>query len=101
VFGFVTFFFPGAAPSVRRSALPWHALFGLFVYVLALATAELGFLEKLTFLESGGLDKYGAEAFLVNFTALVVVLFGASVVVAAVTPAHVEEPRGYAPIPIN
>jgi cytochrome b-561 len=101
VFGFVTFFFPGAAPSLRRSALPWHALFGLFVYVLALVTAELGFLEKLTFLESGGLDKYGAEAFLVNFTALVVVLFGASVVVAAVAPAHVEEPQGYAPIPVN
>jgi cytochrome b-561 len=39
VFGFVTFFFPGAAPSVWRAALPWHALFGLFVYVLALAMA--------------------------------------------------------------
>ncbi|KAJ1272014.1 hypothetical protein BS78_06G170800 [Paspalum vaginatum] len=101
VFGFVTFFFPGAAPSVRRGALPWHVLFGLFVYVLVLATAELGFLEKLTFLESAGVDKYGAEAYLVNFTALVVVLFGASVVVAAVAPAHVEEPQGYAPIPIN
>lgn len=101
VFGFVTFFLPGAAPGVRRGALPWHALFGLFVYVLALATAELGFLEKLTFLESGGLDKYGAEAFLVNFTALVVVLLGAFVVVAAVTPAHAEEPRGYAPIPVS
>lgn len=101
VFGFVTFFLPGAAPGMRRGALPWHALFGLFVYVLALATAELGFLEKLTFLESGGLDKYGAEAFLVNFTALVVVLLGAFVVVAAVTPAHAEEPRGYAPIPVS
>jgi len=101
VFGFVTFFFPSAALSVRRSALPWHALFGLFVYVLALATAELGFLEKLTFLETGGLDKYGAEAFLVNFTALVVVLFGASVVIAAVTPAHVEAPQGYESIPVN
>ncbi|KAK3144145.1 hypothetical protein QOZ80_4AG0309320 [Eleusine coracana subsp. coracana] len=103
VLGLVTFFFPGAGPSVRRAALPWHALFGLFVYVLALATAELGFLEKLTFLQSGGLDKYGAEAFLVNFTALVVVLFGAAVVVAAVTPAHVDggEPQGYAPIPVS
>jgi cytochrome b-561 len=39
VFGFVTFFFPGAAPSVWRAALPWHALFELFVYVLALAMA--------------------------------------------------------------
>jgi cytochrome b-561 len=103
VFGLVTFFFPSATPSVRRAALPWHALFGLFVYILALVTAELGFLEKLTFLQSGGLDKYGAEALLVNFTALVVVLFGAAVVVAAIAPVHHvdEEPQGYAPIPVS
>ncbi|XP_006652569.1 probable ascorbate-specific transmembrane electron transporter 2 [Oryza brachyantha] len=102
IFGFAAFFFPGAAPHVRRGALPWHVLFGLLVYVLTLATAELGLLEKLTFLQSSGLDKYGAEAFLVNFTGLVVVLFGAAVVVAAVAPVHVEEePEGYAPIPVN
>ncbi|KAG8071607.1 hypothetical protein GUJ93_ZPchr0006g45079 [Zizania palustris] len=101
IFGFVAFFYPRASPSLRKGALPWHILFGLFVYILALATAELGFLEKLTFLQSSGLDKYGAEAFLVNFTALVVVLFGASVVVAAVSPARPEEPRGYAPISVN
>jgi cytochrome b-561 len=101
IFGFVVFFFPGAAPIVRKGVLPWHILFGLFVYILALATAELGFLEKLTFLQSSGLDKYGAEAFLVNFTALVVMLFGASVVVAAIAPARLEEPQGYTPIPEN
>lgn len=101
VIGFVTFFFPGAAPNVKKGVLPWHIIFGLFVYILALANAELGFLEKLTFLESSGLDKYGTEAFLVNFTALVVVLFGASVVVAAIAPVRLEEPQGYAPIPEN
>ncbi|TVU15064.1 hypothetical protein EJB05_38566, partial [Eragrostis curvula] len=101
VFGFLTFFFPRAPSSVRRAALPWHALFGLFVYVLALVTAELGFLEKLTFLQSFlDLDKYGAEAFLVNFMALFVVLLGASVVVAAVTPADVDyERKDYDPLP--
>lgn len=101
IFGFVTFFIPGAAPTLRRGALPWHVLFGLFVYILALATAELGFLEKLTFLEGSGLDKYGSEAFLVNFTALIVVLFGASVVVSAIAPAHIEGPHGYAAIPVD
>ncbi|KAM3242498.1 hypothetical protein ACQJBY_054882 [Aegilops geniculata] len=101
IFGFLTFFFPKAAPNVRKGALPWHVLLGIFVYILALATAELGFLEKLTFLQSSGIDKYGPESFLVNFTALVVVLFGASVVVAAVAPARLEEPQGYAPIPEN
>jgi cytochrome b-561 len=101
IFGFVTFFVPGVAPTFKRGALPWHVLFGLFVYILALATVELGFLEKLTFLESSGLAKYGSEAFLVNFTALVVVLFGASVVVAAVAPAQVEETPEYSPLSDN
>ena len=98
IFGFVTFFFPGAAPGLRRDSLPWHVLFGLFVYILAVATGELGFLEKLTFLESSGLDKYGTEAFLVNFTALIVVLLGASVVVSAIAPTKIEDPRGYSAI---
>jgi cytochrome b-561 len=101
IFGLVTFFVPGVAPTFKRGALPWHVLFGLFVYILALATAELGFLEKLTFLESSGLAKYGTEAFLVNLTALVVVLFGASVVVAAVAPAQIEETTAYSPLPDN
>ncbi|KAF0929596.1 hypothetical protein E2562_022794 [Oryza meyeriana var. granulata] len=30
--------------------------------------AELGFLEKLTFLQAGGLGKYNSKALLVNFT---------------------------------
>ncbi|KAG0493712.1 hypothetical protein HPP92_004706 [Vanilla planifolia] len=98
IFGFVTFFYPGAANSLRRDALPWHVLFGLFVYVLAVCTAQLGFLEKLTFLQNGGLAKYGSEAFLVNFTALVVILLGASVVISAVAPAKNEETHGYHPI---
>ncbi|XP_072957772.1 probable ascorbate-specific transmembrane electron transporter 1 [Typha angustifolia] len=101
IFGFVTFFFPGAAQTIRRDALPWHVLFGLFVYILALATAELGLLEKLTFLENSGLDKYGSEAFLVNFTALVVVLFGASVVISAIAPAHIEDHPDYTAISEN
>ncbi|CAM0945056.1 unnamed protein product [Alopecurus aequalis] len=92
---------PWGCTRCEEGALPWHILLGIFVYILALATAELGFLEKLTFLQSSGLDKYGPEAFLVNFTALFVVLFGASFVVAAVTPARLEEPQGYAPIPEN
>lgn len=63
--------------------LPWHAILGLFVYILAVGNAALGFLEKLTFMENGGLDKYGSEAFLVNFTAIVTILFGAFVVLTA------------------
>jgi len=83
----VIFFFPGGTPDIRRASLPWHALFGLFVFVLAVGTAALGFLEKLTFLENSGLDKYGSEALLVNFTAIITVLFGAFVVLSALADA--------------
>jgi len=54
---------------------------------LAVGTATLGFLEKLTFLESTGLDKYGSEALLVNFTAIVTVLFGVFVLLSAIADA--------------
>ncbi|KAG9441142.1 hypothetical protein H6P81_016996 [Aristolochia fimbriata] len=98
VFGFVVFFFPGGTPSLRSGALPWHVVFGLFVYLLALATVQLGFLEKLTFLQNSGLDKYGPEAFLVNFNAIAVIFFGAFVVLATVSTPHVEDPNSYAAI---
>ncbi|XP_008778726.2 probable ascorbate-specific transmembrane electron transporter 1 [Phoenix dactylifera] len=95
IFGFVTFFYPGASLAFKRVALPWHVLFGLFVYILAVGAAELGFLEKLTFLENSGLAKYSSEAFLVNFTALVVIFLGACVVISTIAPYHVEDPHDY------
>ncbi|XP_078427483.1 putative ascorbate-specific transmembrane electron transporter 1 [Wolffia australiana] len=98
-FGFVSFFYPGLAPAVRRDVLPWHVLGGVFVYALTIATAQLGFLEKLTFLESAGLDKYGTEAVLVNCTALIVLVMGAFVVLVAVLPSEVDYPEGYRPVP--
>ena len=81
---FLTFFFPGASHDTRRSAVPWHALLGLLVFALAVGNAQLGFLEKLTFLQAPPLrlSRYGAEALLVNFTALVVLLLGVAVVLA-------------------
>ncbi|XP_072978139.1 probable ascorbate-specific transmembrane electron transporter 1 [Typha angustifolia] len=92
ILGFTTFFYPGGKLSMRRSLIPWHVLFGLFVFILAVGNAELGFLEKLTFLESSGmLQKYGMEALLINFTAIVVILLGASVVISTVTPTRLQE----------
>ncbi|KAK4796710.1 hypothetical protein SAY86_029036 [Trapa natans] len=99
LYGFVIFFFPGGSLALRAESLPWHVLFGLFVYVLAVSTATLGFLEKLTFLEASGLAKYGSEAFLVNFTAIVTVLYGAFVIISALArrpPA--EDDSGYTAI---
>ncbi|CAD6246272.1 unnamed protein product [Miscanthus lutarioriparius] len=49
--GFLTYFFPGASPATSRRTLPWHAVFGLLIFVLAVCTAQLGFLQKLTFMQ--------------------------------------------------
>ncbi|KAL1319348.1 hypothetical protein HN51_071638 [Arachis hypogaea] len=97
IFGFVMFFYPGGSESLRSQSIPWHVLFGLIVYVLALGTASLGFLEKLTFLESSaGVAKYGSEALLVNFTAIVTILFGTFVVLSSISSAPGED--DYSPI---
>ncbi|OAY71047.1 putative ascorbate-specific transmembrane electron transporter 1 [Ananas comosus] len=93
IIGFFTFFYPGAADTLKRSAIRWHALFGIFVFILAVGNAQLGFLEKLTFLERTGFNKYGSEALLVNFTALVVILLGASVVISTLAPSNIEETK--------
>lgn len=98
VYSFIVFFFPGGSPNLRSGLLPWHAILGLFVYILAVGNAALGFLEKLTFLESGAkLDKYGPEAFLVNFTAIVTILFGALVVLtaSAKSPSSIDDADNY------
>ena len=78
--------------------LPWHVRSGLVIYILALLAAELGFLEKLTFLQAGGLGRYSSEALLVNFTALLVVLLGASVVLYVTAPMHNEQTHGYSAV---
>ncbi|GAB4858241.1 hypothetical protein Ancab_009638 [Ancistrocladus abbreviatus] len=79
IYGFLIFFYPGGSAPLRGDSLPWHVLFGLFVFGLALGNATVGFLEKLTFLENSGLAKFGSEALLVNFTAVVAILYGAFV----------------------
>ncbi|KAK6155720.1 hypothetical protein DH2020_009968 [Rehmannia glutinosa] len=98
LYGFVVFFYPGGTTAIRSESLPWHVLFGIFVYVLAVATATLGYLEKLTFLESSGLAKYGSEAFLVNFTAIVTILYGTFVIVTILSQAPPEDEYSYSAI---
>jgi cytochrome b-561 len=98
VYGLIVFFYPGGTTEIRRESLPWHVLFGIFVYILAVATATLGFLEKLTFLENSGLAKYGSEAFLVNFTAIVTVLYGTFVLLTVHSQGPQEDDHSYSAI---
>lgn len=98
IYGFLIFFYPGGTDDLRRESLPWHALFGMFLYILVVANSALGFLEKLTFLESSGIEKYGSEAFLVNFTAIVAILYGTFVLLTALSRAPNEDHHSYSAI---
>lgn len=99
LYGLVVFFYPGGTADIRRESLPWHVLFGTFVYILAIGNALLGFLEKLTFLENGGLDKYGSEAILVNFTAIATVIYGVFVFLTILSHAPpTEDEHSYSAI---
>ncbi|OAY48287.1 hypothetical protein MANES_06G146900v8 [Manihot esculenta] len=99
IYGFLVFFFPGGSTTIRSESLPWHVIVGVFAYILAVANAAIGFLEKLTFLENSGLAKYGSEALLVNFTAAVAIFYGAFVILTVVSQGPpVEDDYSYTAI---
>ncbi|KAM0983657.1 hypothetical protein ACFX2C_011175 [Malus domestica] len=65
--GFLSFWHRGEVRAVRLRVLPWHIFLGLYTYGLAVATAETGLLEKLTFLQTKrNVSKHCTESMLVN-----------------------------------
>ena len=91
LYGFLVFFYPGGSIGLRSESVPWHVVFGLTVFTLAVGNAAIGFLEKLTFLENSGLAKYGSEALLVNFTAVITILYGAFVILSVLSQSPAED----------
>ena len=91
LYGFLVFFYPGGTIGLRSDSVPWHVVFGLTVFTLAVGNAAIGFLQKLTFLENSGLAKYGSEALLVNFTAVITILFGAFVMLSVLSQSPIED----------
>lgn len=94
----MVFFYPGGSSGLRAVSIPWHVVYGILVFLLAVGNATLGFLEKLTFLENSGLAKYGSEAFLVNFTAIVTILYGAFVIFSVISQRPTNSEDDYQPI---
>ena len=79
--GFFSFVFPGAEMSSRGSYMPWHVFGGMFIFFLAICTAETGLIQR-----SKGLTQ---EGLIVNFIGLLLVLFAVGVGLSGVLP------RGY------
>jgi cytochrome b-561 len=99
ILGFVAFWTQSVPSSQRAELLPWHVFIGLTAYVGALATAELGLLEKLTFLQKSSppVGFWSGEAILVNSIGIAVFVFGAAVVLTAVLP-NPRRQEGYSPL---
>jgi cytochrome b-561 len=95
--GFVAFWQQRVAKAKRAELLPWHVFVGLAAYAAALVTAELGLLEKLTFLQKSGASPLGlwsSEAMLVNFVGIAIFAYGAVVVLTTLVPKSRKE-AGY------
>lgn len=85
--GFWTFWYPGGSRSGRASLLPWHVFFGVFLYVLAIATSISGLLEKSIFMQTAKMiGRFSMEAMLMNSLGMLLVLLGALVILAVVSP---------------
>lgn len=86
VFGFMNFWQKGEVRTTKHKVLPWHVFLGLYIYGLAIVTAETGLLEKLTLLQTKGNElKRCPGSAVVNGLGLGLALLGSVVIVAAIT----------------
>ncbi|CAA7036343.1 unnamed protein product [Microthlaspi erraticum] len=89
VAGFLSFWHRGEVRTTRTKFLPWHVFLGLYTYGLAIATAETGLLERLTFLQTKrNVPKRCPESLIFNGLGLCLALLGGIVVTAAVLPKY-------------
>ncbi|KAH7295532.1 hypothetical protein KP509_27G053400 [Ceratopteris richardii] len=84
---YMIYWYPGASAKTRAAVLPWHTSIGLLVHCTALLTAEMGLLEKLTFLMVNKvIGRFSFEAVFVNSVGLLLLVHGGLVILACVLP---------------
>ncbi|KAG0465644.1 hypothetical protein HPP92_019808 [Vanilla planifolia] len=85
--GFSTFWHKAEGRRTRSTVLPRHVGIGLYTFGLAVAAAETGLQEKLTFLQSHhGLGLRSPESAFINSLGIALALLAGVVVLAAVSP---------------
>ncbi|KAA8529857.1 hypothetical protein F0562_034374 [Nyssa sinensis] len=82
VLAFFSFWWPGAQMPAKAGLAPWHIFFGMVIFLMAILSAETGLVEKFIF---SSLQR-SQEALIVNFTGLLILLFGISVGLTVLLP---------------
>jgi hypothetical protein len=75
---YLTSWFP---QHVKAAIMPFHKLFGVLLYGLQVATIGAGILEKQTFLQAAGLDRFSSASMIVNSAGMMFVITAISVFV--------------------
>jgi len=73
--GFSAFLFPKFSPEIRSILLPFHQYFGSAILTLSVAASLLGHLEKMIWSNMKGYKNREPEAYVVNFTGMLLILF--------------------------
>ncbi|KAH8379973.1 hypothetical protein KR009_008246 [Drosophila setifemur] len=93
VAGFVAFLAPGLRENYRIAMMPLHIYFGLFGFVLAIASALMGLTEKAIFaITNPPYSTLPPAGVLANVIGVLYVVFGALVVYLATEPAYKRKP---------
>lgn len=110
----MSFLFPGIAVQYKEAIMPYHIFFGVFNFILAIATSVLGFGEKLIFVlyvfkwnyvndilltinlllnREQEYKNYPKEGMFVNFLGLLFIFYGGLVVFMVTKPEFKREPK--------
>lgn len=91
--GLWCFLYPRVAAQHRETLAPYHVFFGIAIFILAVATALLGFCEKIIFALSDKYKLLPAEAVLGNIVGIVCVFYCILVVYMITKPEFKRKPK--------
>ncbi|XP_001950854.1 cytochrome b561 [Acyrthosiphon pisum] len=91
--GLWCFLYPGAAKQHRETLAPYHVFFGISIFILAVATAVLGFCEKIIFSLDKQYKLLPAEGVLGNILGILCVVYCLLVVYMITKPEFKRHPK--------
>lgn len=91
--GFVAYLYPGAKENFKIALMPFHIYFGLFGFVLSIASALMGLTEKAFFsMDKGQYSLLPTSGLMVNIMGVLMVVFGALVMYLSTEPKYKRKP---------